>query len=258
MPLDVTATYIGPSVLLDIAGVRLLTDPNFDPAGSSYTTPVYTLRKSTDPGLDANAVGSVDAVLLSHDHHFDNLDRAGRAFLPQANQTLVPTAGAERLGGNAVGLAPWQSVLLHERLRVTATPARHGPPDGDRGPVIGFLLTEAQREIARDVPAIYVSGDTVWYEGVEEVARRADVRGAFLCMGAARVREVGPAHLTLTADEGVLVARAMPNAVIIPLHFEGWQHFSEGRTVIQGAFDDAGLSDRLHWLVPGTPTAIDV
>ena len=253
MPLDVIATYIGgPSVLLDVGGVRLLTDPNFDPAGSSYTTPVYTLHKSTDPGLDAAAIGSVDAVLLSHDHHFDNLDRAGRAFLPHAGQTLVPTAGAERLGGNAVGLAPWESVVIRERLRVTATPARHGPPGADRGPVIGFLLTEAHREPEANVPAIYVSGDTVWYEGVEEVARRADVRVAFLFMGAARVREVGPAHLTMTADEGVLVARAMPNAAIVPLHFEGWEHFSEGRAVIQRAFDDAGLSARLHWLAPGS------
>ena len=143
-------------------------------------------------------------------------------------------------------------------LRVTATPARHGPPGGDRGPVIGFLMTAANREIAADVPAIYVSGDTVWYEGVEEVAQRADVRVAFLFMGAARVREVGPAHLTFTADEGVLVAHAMPNATIIPLHFEGWQHFSESRPVIQRAFDEAGLGARLHWLTPGAPVTISV
>jgi L-ascorbate metabolism protein UlaG (beta-lactamase superfamily) len=261
MNLDVRATYIGgPSVLLEVAGLRLLTDPNFDPAGSRYETPVYTLHKSTNPGIAVDAIGSIDAVLLSHDHHFDNLDRAGRAMLQRAKRTLVPIAGAERLGGNAVGLTPWQTVELAnaagESLRVTATPARHGPPGGDRGPVIGFLLTAGDRPEAPDVPAIYVSGDTVWYEGVEEVARRADVRVAVLFLGAARVREVGPAHLTFTADEGVLVARAMPNALIVPVHYEGWQHFSEGRAVIQRAFDDAGVSARLRWLEPGRPTDI--
>jgi L-ascorbate metabolism protein UlaG (beta-lactamase superfamily) len=263
MKLDVQATYIGgPSVLLEIAGIRLLTDPNFDPAGSSYTTPVYTLHKSTDPSIAVNTIGSVDAVLLSHDHHFDNLDRAGREFLQHASQTLAPQAGADRLRGNAKGLAPWESVDLGDAgrgmLRVTATPARHGPPDGDRGPVIGFLLSDATRALTPDAPAIYVSGDTVWYEGVEKVAQTADIRVAFLFMGAARVKEVGPAHLTLTADEGVLVARAMPNATIIPLHFEGWQHFSEGRPVIQRAFDDAGMGARLHWLTPGAPVVIAV
>lgn len=261
LPLDVRATYIGgPSVLLEVAGLRLLTDPNFDPAGSSYETPVYTLHKSTDPGLTADAIGSVDAVLLSHDHHFDNLDRAGRMMLVRANRTLTPVAAAERLGGNAIGLAPWQCVdvanAAGEKLRVTATPARHGPAGGDRGPVIGFLLSAANASAAGPTPAIYVSGDTVWYEGVEEVARRADVRVAILFLGAARVREVGPAHLTLTADEGVLVARAMPNALIVPVHYEGWQHFSEGRAVIQRAFDDAGLGAGLRWLEPGRPTEI--
>jgi L-ascorbate metabolism protein UlaG (beta-lactamase superfamily) len=121
--------------------------------------------------------------------------------------------------------------------------------------VIGFLISDA-RSTAERAPSIYVSGDTVWYEGVAEVARRADVRVAFLFMGAARVREVGPAHLTMTADEGVLAARAMPNASIVPLHFEGWRHFSEGRGEIERAFSAANLAHRLCWLPPGRATTL--
>jgi L-ascorbate metabolism protein UlaG (beta-lactamase superfamily) len=105
-------------------------------------------------------------------------------------------------------------------------------------------------------PAVYISGDTVWYDGIEEVARRADVGVAFLFMGAARVREVGPAHLTLTGQAGVLVARAMPNALIVPLHYEGWAHFSESRDDIDRAFTGAGLGARRRWLVPGRTTAL--
>jgi L-ascorbate metabolism protein UlaG (beta-lactamase superfamily) len=41
----IRATYIGgPTILLEIAGLRFLTDPTFDAAGSEYPTPVYTLR----------------------------------------------------------------------------------------------------------------------------------------------------------------------------------------------------------------------
>jgi L-ascorbate metabolism protein UlaG (beta-lactamase superfamily) len=253
------ATHIGgPTALIEVDGFRLLTDPTFDDAGTSYTTPVYTLRKTTGPAVPFDALGTIDAVLLSHDHHFDNLDRAGRELLSHVPKVFLPPAGAQRLGGNSVGLAPWQSAELNsidgQQLRVTATPARHGPADGDRGPVAGFLLwNAAQRELAT-TPAVYVSGDTVWYEGVQEIANRADVRVAFLFMGAARVQEVGPAHLTMTADEGVLVARAMPNAVIVPLHAEGWMHFSEGRVEIDRAFAAAGMSGRLRWLVPGERT----
>jgi len=141
-------TYIGgPTALIEIAGVRFLTDPTFDSAGSEYTTAVYTLRKTADPAITADALGPIDAVLLSHDHHFDNLDRSGRAMLPSARAVLTTKVGAERLGRNAVGLANWDSVEIAtpngERLRVTGTPARHGPADGDRGPVTGFLINDA-------------------------------------------------------------------------------------------------------------------
>ncbi|HEY2375207.1 MAG TPA: MBL fold metallo-hydrolase [Gemmatimonadaceae bacterium] len=254
----VTGTYVGgPTALIEIGGLRLLTDPTFDPAGSSYETTVYTLRKTIGPALAADALEQIDAVILSHDHHFDNLDRAGRAMLSRARRVFVPPAGAERLGAGAFGLSPWQGIDLGStngtRLRVTATPARHGPPGGDRGPVTGFLITDVSD--ARG-PAVYVSGDTVWYEGVEEIARRADIRVVFAFMGAARVREVGPAHLTLTGAEGVLLARVMPQALIVPLHYEGWAHFSEGRPEIERAFAEAGLRERLRWLAPGEPTML--
>jgi L-ascorbate metabolism protein UlaG (beta-lactamase superfamily) len=57
------------------AGFRLLTDPTLDPAGSEYVTPAYTLRKTAGPAAAADSLLPLDAVLLSHDHHFDNLDQ---------------------------------------------------------------------------------------------------------------------------------------------------------------------------------------
>jgi L-ascorbate metabolism protein UlaG (beta-lactamase superfamily) len=241
----------GPTALLELGGLRLLTDPTFDPAGTDYPTPVYTLRKTSGPALQPSAIGRVDAVLLSHDHHLDNLDRSGREMLASVPVVLTTTAGAERLGGCAVGLAAWQSVDLTatdgRTLRVTGTPARHGPADGDRGPVTGFVLAQG----AGGGGVVYVSGDTVWYEGVAKVARRFSVRVAVLFMGAARVHEVGPANLTFTAAEAVEAARAFADATVVPLHYEGWAHFSESRHDIEAAFQRAGLQTRLRIAAPG-------
>jgi L-ascorbate metabolism protein UlaG (beta-lactamase superfamily) len=172
-------------------------------------------------------------------------------MLATAGRVLTTVAGAGRLGGNAVGLEPWQSydALASDgrMLRITATPARHGPPDGDRGPVVGFVVETS------DTPrrVVYVSGDTVWFDGMVEVSRRYTPGVALLFMGAARVREVGPANLTLTAAEAVTAAQALREAVIVPLHFEGWGHFSESAAEIDQAFTAAGLGDRLRWPVPG-------
>ena len=253
----VKITYIGgPTALLEVGGLRLLTDPTFDPAGSEYGTASYVLRKTQGPALGPDSLGSVDAVLLSHDHHFDNLDTAGRGLLSRATRVLTTQAGAEQLGSGAVGLVAWQATdipaMSGGALRVTATPARHGPAHADRGPVIGFVLTW------RDQPdeGIYVSGDTVWYEDLREIGRRFSIRVALLFMGAARVAAVGPWHLTLTAAEGVEAARALEEATIVPLHYEGWAHFSESREDIERAFGGAGLSHRLRWVPPAHPTEV--
>lgn len=253
----VRMTYVGgPTALLELGGVRLLTDPTFDASGSEYRTAAYVLRKTQAPAVVPDALGHLDAVLLSHDHHFDNLDTAGRLVLDRAARVVTTTAGARRLGGRAVGLEPWQSVEIPETtgrvVRITATPARHGPEHMDRGPVVGFALAFA------DAPdrAVYVSGDTVWYEGVAEVSRRFPVKVAVLFLGAARIAAVGPDHLTMTAAEAVQAAQAFPDAAIVPLHFEGWEHFSESRREIAQAFADSGLIHRLRWLERGLATEI--
>jgi L-ascorbate metabolism protein UlaG (beta-lactamase superfamily) len=250
-------TYIGgPTALIELAGFRFLTDPTLDPAGTDYPTPVYTLRKTQSPAIAAGSLAEVDVVLLSHDHHFDNLDHAGRASLASAHTVLTTEAGAARLGGNAVGLTPWESKTLRSsdgrELTVTATPARHGPENGDRGPVIGFVL---QSSAATD-PVTYVSGDTVWYDGVAEVGKRFDVDVAVLNLGAARVAVAGPHDLTFSAEDALKLARAWPRVTIVPLHYEGWTHFTQGRSEVSAAFAAAGLNDRIRWPVAGQPTTL--
>ena len=241
----------GPTALLELDALRLLTDPTFDPAGTSYPTPYYTLHKLTGPAIAPDQLRKIDAVLLSHDHHFDNLDLAGRAVSRGVPRVFTTRAGAERLGNGATGLAPGEQQTLvapdGRKLLITATPARHGPVDGDRGPVIGFILRWKDSPKA----VLYVSGDTVWYDGVAGTVAREPVRIALLFAGAARVAAVGPDHLTFTADELVQVARARPEALIVPLHIEGWEHFSESRSEVVAAFAAAGLTDRLRLLDRG-------
>ena len=250
-------TYIGgPTLLMEWRGLRLLTDPTFDPLDTCYPTPAYTLRKTMGPARSVDELGMIDIVLLSHDHHFDNLDHAGRALLPRASVVLTTVAGAGRLGGNARGLAPGEQLDFpgpdSGRLHITATPARHGPPGGDRGPVIGFLLHWP------DDPAggVYVSGDTVWYEGVEQVRAQRAIQAVVAFVGAARVKVAGDSPLTLTAAEAVKLAREFQPATIVPVHFEGWEHFSESRSQVERAFAAAGLTPRLQWLPPGQATAL--
>jgi len=250
-------TYVGgPTLLIEWGGLALLTDPTFDPAGSGYPGSGYFLRKTEGPAIPAQALPVLDAVLLSHDHHHDNLDRAGREVLDRAARILTTGAGARRLGADADGLEPWEHTSLRapngQTLIVTATPARHGPANADRGPVVGFVLEWSDSERA----CLYISGDTVWYDGVATVAERCLPGAAVLFMGAARVAPAGDRPLTFTASGALEAARVLAPAPIVPVHFEGWEHFTETRADVEAAFAAEGLSDRLRWLEAGRPSSL--
>lgn len=260
-PGAVRLTHVGAAtVLVEIGRLRLLTDPVFDPAGGRYSFGWGTgSRKTSDPALRLDAVGPIDAVLLSHDHHDDNLDRSARAWLPQAGQVLTTEAGAHRLRGNAVGLAPWASRTLSDgdiALRITATPAQHGPAllKPIIGDVIGFMLEWEGPSHG----GLYVSGDTIWFDGIAEVARRFRVSAALLHLGRAGFPITGPLHFTMDVQDGVQVVRALNPRQVIPIHYEGWSHFREPRQVVESGFEHAGLAPRLCWLPLGQPIELSL
>ena len=250
----------GPTAVIEVGPWRLLTDPTLDPAGEHYRFGWGTgSRKLSGPAIPREAIGPVDAVLLSHDHHDDNLDRTGRELLATVPRVITTVAGARRLGANAQGLAPWAQTTLEQdgrcTLRVTATPARHGPPLSRPlvGHVIGFVLEwEGQRH-----GAFWISGDTVWFAGVPEVGRRFDIGTALLHLGGVRFPITGPLRYTMNAAEGVRTVRELGIGTVLPIHYEGWSHFREGRAEVEQEFDRAGLGERLTWLPPGEATRID-
>jgi L-ascorbate metabolism protein UlaG (beta-lactamase superfamily) len=252
-----TLTLIGgPTVMIEAGGFRLLTDPTFDAPGE-YRLSYVTLTKTSGPVLSAGAIGPVDAVLISHDQHSDNLDHSGRAFAAKAPRVFTTGAGATRLGGAAEGLKPWDARQLVNadgtKLTITATPARHGPAGIEpmSGDVIGFVLAFEDAS----TPSIYITGDTVWYDGVAEVARRFPVGIVVLFAGAAQTR--GPFHLTMDTNDAIETAHAFPAAVIVPVHRDGWAHLTQSSADLENAFRALGLRSRLQMLKPGVATLID-
>lgn len=248
-----TVTAIGgPTAKIQVGGRVFVTDPTFDPPGT-YGTAVV-LRKTVGPALSADEVGPVDVVLLSHDQHADNLDTSGRRFLGRAGRVLTTVAGAQRLGG-AEGLAPWAFTEVDpgtpDALRITATPARHGPSGIEplTGDVTGFVVTH----VATGRDLFYVTGDTCWFEGTAAVAQRFRPEVVFLFGGAAETR--GPFHLTMDCNDALETAAAFSQARLLLLHHDGWAHFTQSGNDFQKAFEALGQSHRLEVLVPGVPWA---
>jgi L-ascorbate metabolism protein UlaG (beta-lactamase superfamily) len=185
----------GPTALTGIGGLQLLTDPTFDPPGD-HPVGSRTLVRTHGPAVGAGDPGPVDAVLLSHDQHPDNLDASGRQLL-------------------------------------------------GRVPVTGFVLS------GEGVPTVYISGDNASLDAVRQIGdRRGPVDIALLFAGAARTPLLD-ANLTLGSGQAAEAARILGARTVIPLHTEGWQHFTEGPTTITEAFARSGQQGQLILLAPG-------
>jgi len=150
-----SVTYIGgPTVILELGGLRLMTDPTLDPKGKSFMIGKNLGYWKTEGPATAE-VGKIDSVLLSHEQQGDNLDEAGRKLLADVRQTFTTKVGAARLGGNAVSLSFWETIKLNDEVSITATPARHGPAGSEKltGDVIGFIVETMEMQI-------YITGET--------------------------------------------------------------------------------------------------
>ena len=245
----------GPTLLIEFGGLRLLTDPTFDEP-RTYTLGKETVEKFNHPPVAPESLLPIHAILLSHDEHIDNLDFAGRAFLPKVERVISTVGAARRLGGNTMGLEPWSSENLElpdgRTLTITATPARHGPVGIEpvTGHVIGFVLSIGNSQ------AVYLTGDTVWYAGIEEVSRRFNVGLAVLFAGSAQPR--GPFNVTMSSNDAIEAAVAFPNAKIVAIHNEGWGHYRQSEQDLEVAFETVGLGARIERLGPLTSIAFQI
>ena len=249
---DLVMTLVGgPTVLIEYGGFRLLTDPTFDPPGIYHESSVR-FEKITGPALSIEQIGWLDAVLLSHDQHLDSLDKSGREFLRTVPVVYTTKSGAERLGGGVRGLAPFESCTLKcvtgPEILITATPARHGPigVEAMSGEVVSFALGRS-----RPGDLLYVTGDTVWFDGTAEVSHRFSPEVVLMFAGAAEPR--GRFHMTMGSEDALEAAHAFPKATLVAAHNEGWVHLRENQTQLAMVFDCFGLADRLKCFERGQP-----
>lgn len=225
-------TYIGgPTVLLEWAGLKIVTDPTFDPPQTYASTVGADLTKTRGPAIARTDLGDVDLVLLSHHQHKDNLDWEGLELVAFTPLTLSTREAADELwGGGVVGYDDWEAHQIGDR-RITVVPAQHRPPGAGDVAVCGFVLE------APDEPTVYVSGDNRSLGLVEQIASNfPDIRIAVLNVGAARVPQID-GQLTLTSPDAVEAARLLGVQTVVGVHCEDWAHFSESRADLEAAFE---------------------
>ncbi|KAK0628410.1 beta-lactamase superfamily domain-containing protein [Bombardia bombarda] len=247
--------------IIHLDGVNLITDPVFSSAGTTWDVGITVLKKSSEPGLSIPQLPPIDAVLLSHEDHPDNLDELGRALL-DARRVLTTPDGASKLAPRpgVQALHPWETVSLNiggRHFSVTGTPCKHLPG----GEVTGFILTAPEFGQADDgrPNAIYFSGDTFYLEELAQMRERFHIAVALLNIGRASVLlpdAERTLQITMDGTQAARLFRDIGADILVPMHFEAWAHFTETADELKREFEAEGVQDRVVWLQPGVETRI--
>jgi L-ascorbate metabolism protein UlaG (beta-lactamase superfamily) len=123
-----------------------------------------------------------------------------------------------------------------------------------RSDVIGFALTWDGQERG----ALWISGDTVVHRDLWTVVDRVPVGVAVLHLGGVRFPVSGPLRYTMTIGDAVALCDRLRPHTVIPVHYEGWSHFRQGRDAIEAGLASAPAATRtaFRFLPVGQPVDI--
>lgn len=263
-------THIGTATaILEIDGITFLTDPFFSPAGSEWETlPGTFLKVHEDPALKMDQLPHIDAVLLSHENHPDNLDELGRQLL-DGRHVFTTNDGAKNLAPrpSVLGFSDWEEKdvrIAGTNFHITATPCKHWPGHE----CVGFILHTESFGVAPDgrPNAVYFSGDTVYTEGLAKMAEKYHIAVAIMNCGKATFYEFdadgqpgqpGDAlQITMDGRQAAHLFRDIKADVLVPMHYEAWDHFIQHGEGLSEEFKEEGISLKVRWLQPGKAVEI--
>lgn len=230
------------TLILEYAGHRLLVDPVLGPAGSQPTMP-DTADGRPNPLVElpvpaADVVAGIAAVIVTHLHP-DHLDLPAARLLGGAVALCQPRDAAQL---EAAGLAatPVPNGVDAGGIRIMRTSGRHGTGAIGRemGEVSGFVLS------APGEPTIYIAGDTIWCDDVEQALAEHTPDVVVVNAGAARFVAGDP--ITMDVADVLSVCRAAPEAVVVAVHMEAINHCGLTRSALGEAARAAGFGGRVH------------
>jgi len=247
-------TYIGhATLLLELDGVRILTDPNFEPKLGRL------LPRVSAPGIALADLPKLDALLLTHAHadhlSFDSLGR-----LPRDIPLITPPPVAKwlrRLGfESAVPMAPGESMRLGG-VTLHAAAATH------KGNRYGFdrWRSAANMYLLEASTTTFFAGDTALVDDTHHLVERTlwkhgrELDLALLPIGYAPWWKPGFRKGHLTHEDALELFERLRASVFVPYHWGTFRHVTatahDAINRLKARLASHHLSDAVKILEPG-------
>lgn len=250
-------TYIGhATLLLELAGVRVLTDPNFESRLGRF------LPRVSPPGIALDALPALDALLLTH-AHADHLSFKSLRRLPRDIPLYAPPSVAEWLTrkgyAHAVPLEPGGCATIGAgRLRIYAEQATH---EGSRygfdrwRSAANMYLLETSNE------SVFFAGDTALTPTTHDLVRQVlwphqrELDLALLPIGYAPAWKPGFRRGHLTSDDALALFKTLRARAMMPYHWGTFRHVTatahDAIDRLRTRLEEHDARMRVHVIEPG-------
>lgn len=243
----------GATSVITYGGKKFLLDPflapkgTFPPVPSPYNNFSNPLVELPIPVRDIIAV---DAVIVTHMHHFDHFDdNAAKALpktMPMFVQSETEAGDMRKLSFTNVTALPDAGVTF-DGVTLYRTEALHG--DGVTAAYyyqkIG-LPAEACGVVFRapGEKTFYAAGDTLWYDGVRQAIEK--YKPEVIALNAANAQMYDGTPILMGVDGVKEVAQTAPDAILIATHMDAVNHARVSREDLKKFGKDNGLAQRLR------------
>jgi L-ascorbate metabolism protein UlaG (beta-lactamase superfamily) len=233
------------TIVVQYAGKKFLIDPMLSEKGTyppfpnsprqDQTNPLVSLPTSID-----NIIQNIDAVIVTH-LHLDHWDDAAKEALPKDiklfSQNEEDAAEIRNAGFQNVEVLHQDTVF--DSIQLIKTKGEHGRGEILKvaGQVCGVIFKHPTEK------TLYVAGDTVWYEAVQEVINTN--KPEIIVVNAGDNQFFDGGSLVMGKDDIYEVYKAAPNARIISVHMEAVNHWALSREELRRYINEKGISSNV-------------